>query len=52
MAQYLKEESDFQSSRGSVGEFKEQVKGASFENVSCDRERRKKTKEKTPECPN
>ena len=27
-------------------EFKEQVKGTSFENVTCDRERRKKTKEK------
>ena len=27
-------------------EFKEQVKGTSFENVTCDRERRKKTNEK------
>ena len=39
-----RKESGFQSSRDSVREFKEQVKG--FENVTCDRERRKKTKEK------
>ena len=39
-------ESGFQSSRDSVREFKEQVKGTSFENVIFDRERRKKTKEK------
>ena len=42
-----RKESDFQSSRGSVRKFKEQVKDTSFENVTCDRERRKKTKEKT-----
>ena len=41
-----RKESDFQSSRGGVREFKEQVKGTSFETVTCDRERRKKTKEK------
>ena len=41
-----REESCFQSSQESVREFKEQVKGISFENVTCDRERRKKTKEK------
>ena len=41
-----RKESGFQSSRDSVREFKEQVKGISFENVTCDRERRKKTKEK------
>ena len=41
-----RKESGFQSSRDSVREFKEQVKGTSFENVTCDRERRKKTKEK------
>ena len=41
-----RKESGFQSSRDSVTEFKEQVKGISFENVTCDRERRKKTKEK------
>ena len=45
-------ESNFQSSRDSVKEFKEQVKGTSFENVTWDRERRKKTKEKNAECPN
>ena len=39
-------ESDFQSSRGSVRTFKEQAMGSSFENVTCDRERRKKTIEK------
>ena len=39
-------ESDFQSSRGSVRAFKEQAMGSSFENVTCDRERRKKTIEK------
>ena len=39
-------ESGFQSSRDSVRGFKEQVQGTSFENVTCDRERRKKTKEK------
>ena len=42
-----RKESDFQSSRGSVRKFKEQFKDTSFENVTCDRERRKKTKEKT-----
>ena len=41
-----RKEGDFQSSRGGVREFKEQVKGTSFETVTCDRERRKKTKEK------
>ena len=45
MAQYQKV-SGFQSSRDSVRGFKEQVKGTSFENVTCDRERKKKTKEK------
>ena len=29
-----------------MGEFKKQIKGTSFKNVTCDRERRKKTKEK------
>ena len=41
-----RKESNFQSIGGSVREFKEQVKGNRFENVTCDRERRKKTKEK------
>ena len=41
-----RKENGFQSSRVSVRKFKEQVKGISFENVTCDRERRKKTKEK------
>ena len=41
-----RKESGFQSSRGGAREFKEQVKGTSFETVTCDCERRKKTKEK------
>ena len=41
-----RKESDFQSSRGNVKDFKEQVKGVSFANVTCNCERRKKTKEK------
>ena len=40
-----RKENSFQSSRVSVRKFKEQVKGISFENVTCDRERSKKTKE-------
>ena len=43
MAQYRRKENDFQF--GVMG-FKEQAKGTSFENVTSDRERRKKTKEK------
>ena len=41
-----RKESDFQSIRDNVKEFKEQVKGVSFANVTCNCERRKKTKEK------
>ena len=40
-----RKEIGFQSSRGSVREFKEQVKGTSFENVTCYR-KKKKTKDK------
>ena len=39
-----RKESGFQSSRDSVREFKEQVKGTSFENVTCDHEIRKQKK--------
>ena len=41
-----RKEGGFQSSRDGVREFKEQVKDIRYENVTCDRERRKKTKEK------
>ena len=40
-----RKESDCQSSRDNVKEFEEQVKDVSFANVTCNRERRKKTKE-------
>ena len=41
-----RKESEFQSSRDIMSEFKKQIKGTSFKNVTCFRERRKKTKEK------
>ena len=41
-----RKESEFQSSRDSMREFKKQIKCTSFKNVTCFRERRKKTKEK------
>ena len=46
-----KKESYLKSNQGNAKDFKEQARGISFWNVSCDRQRRDKTK-KSAECRN